>query len=344
MVTKFIGEGLNGKINSPNTNVLNVLRALVEDKDSTVYISNSYVNGSTWSSSGDPRVHFLPTDCGKKITVVGIQSNEERFNFSLNGIVDVLVEYPREDGTVELKDKKVFRTYNIIRDGELTMDSISAKLSEDSFNKLREIGILYYNGVKVPENHDFKPDYVYRIELTSLPLISCNWAQPVHIGLYELMIRENYIANWVKIAKKILKDNPELASSNNEESDFYTEQTAGSYEKTENLKEVDCIQYTIKSNEKAPLTDEEIMNYFEELINFVDFPKYIKELNKQLKDIRFKKRCIVYAIENTAKKGSYEWSDMFAVPRSKNKMRQEAEIEVNGQKCILQRTVYKKEV
>ena len=348
MFKKFIGEGLNGNINSPNTNVLNILRALIEDKNSTIYISSEYQNGSTWTNSGDPRVHFLPSDCGKKIQVVGIQSNEERFNFSLNGIVDVLVEYPREDGTVEMKDKKVFRTYTIIRDGELTMKSISATLSEDSFNKLREVGILYYNGVKVPMNHDYKSNYVYRIDLSAVPIISVNWAQPAQIGLYDLLVEENETKRWISIIKKFISENKISTKDDNVESEFYSESIQSSSTKSKDLKEVECIQYTIKYDFPQSLTDDNIKNTVEILYTVSDdsqeIPNMLKNLQRTLKDIRFKKRCIVYAIESTKNKGNYDWSEAYRVPRSKNKIRQDADIEVNGQKMILQRTVYTKEV
>lgn len=341
---KWIGAGINSDLkDSVSNNVLNVIRALVEDKDSVVYIPNEYQNGSTYRTSPDPAVHFLPTECGKSIRVIGLQSNQERFNFSMIGLVDVIVEYPQEDGSVELKDKKIFRQYNIIRDGKLTVDYVSAKLSPDSFDALKKIGILYYNGLIVPENHKHNPDYVYKIVLSGLPLISNAWAQPIRIGLVNYMKQEEELSSTLKTLKVLMKEyksDGKFVTPSSDESDLYTENYGVSTKVEKETKEVDCLVYSLNIPEFEFSVDDARNQY----PDIDSLNSKIKEINKELRYVRFIIRCIVYSIEGTKKMGGYEWSEMEKVPRTKNKMRQTANINVDGKDYILTRTVYKKVV
>ena len=332
---KFIGEGL--KVEGPNLNVINVLRVLVEDKGSIVYIPHGYKKET--STSGDPKVHFNPVEAGKSIKVTDIQSNQERFNFSLTGLVDVMVEQEIASGEVCLVPKKIWRQYNIIRDGKLMMDYIVCKLSEEAFTNLRNAGILYYNGVAVPNNHIYVPDFLYKVVLKDIPLISLNWAQPVNIGLYDYMIEEQELMAKLKILRSLIKeykaDGQTLPEKN---SDIYVEAYSGS-EKVEPTGTAKCVVYSL-----VDVPEFDLSGYEERFPSLVYAEAEKKKLSDRLSDIRFISRCIILAIEESKKKGSYDWSELEKVPRSKNKMRQYATIDVDGKKIGLTRTVFEKSV
>lgn len=342
---KWIGEGINSDLKSSvSNNVLNVVRALVEDEKSIVYIPNTYANGSTYRTTPDPAVHFLPSECGKSIKVTGIQSNQERYNFSMIGLVDVIVEFPQDDGSVEVRNMKIFRQYNIVRDGKLVVDYVSAKLSPESFDDLKKIGILYYNGVIVPENHKHNPDYVYKIVLKDLPIVSSSWAQPVRIGLIKNMEREEEISSKLKVLRILKKEYESLGMfvpTSSDESDIYTEKY-GKSSKVEDkeTEEVECIVYEIKVPSSS-YTIEDARKEYEDMKSLNDA---IRNLNKELRYVRFIIRCIVYSVEESRKKGSYDWSELEDVPRSKNKKRQTTNVNVDGKDYILTRTVYTKTV
>ena len=158
---KWIGKGLKNLVkDSPNLNVINILRSLIEDKDSVCYIPLSYI--SERKTNLDPKVHFQPIESGKTIVVKSITSHRERFNFSISGEVDVYVEY-ENNGIVELVPKKIFRTYTIIRDGKLAIDYIIAKLSKSAFEELKNAGVLYYNGQQVLDNHTYISTFLYKV-------------------------------------------------------------------------------------------------------------------------------------------------------------------------------------
>lgn len=344
---KWIGEGL--KPNSVNCNVLNVLRTLIENENTIVYIPDGYKKGST-SSSLDSRVHFYPSEAGRRIEVVGITSNQERFNFSLQGLVNVLVEQDLPNSTeVKLVPKKVWRQYNIIRDSKLMFDYIIARLDEESFNDLRDAGLLYYNGMQVPENHCFNSDFLYKVMLKDIPLISLNWAQPVNIGLYKMMKEDLLISNKLKdlkILKSDLIEKTGFVSKPSEDSDIYIEKydTSKISTKLRESYEANCITYSLSGSEIKTSPDDLEIGYIN---SFDTVEKVIKEmscLSKRQKELRFMIRCIIMAIENSKKQGSYNWSDEYLVPRSKNRYRKETTIEVDGELIKLVRDRYTKKV
>lgn len=341
---KWIGEGINSDLKSSvSNNVLNVVRALVEDKDSIVYIPSTYAYGSSYRTTPDPAVHFLPSECGKRIQVIGIQSHQERYNFSVTGLVDVIVEYPQADGSIEVKDKKIFRNYNVVRDGELVMDYISSKLSSELFEDLKKLEILYYNGVQVPKNHKHNSDYVYKIVLKGLPIVSSSWAQPVRIGLINNLLREAEITSKLKILKSLKKEYESSGMSitvSDSESDIYAEKYGKSEKVDKETKEVNCVVYEID----APKSSYNLDNAREEYKDLNSLSTTISELNKELKYVRYIIRCIVFSVEESRKKGSYDWSELEDVPRSKNKKRQTTIVNVDGTDYLLKRTVYKMNV
>lgn len=338
MYKKFIGDGINSEIkNSTCNNVLNIIRALIEDKNCKVYIPNDYKKGTLYTPNHDPKVHFYPVDCGRQVQIVGLQSNQERFNFSALALVDVMVEV-EVNGEVELVDKKVWRQFNIIRDGQLTMNYICAVLSEENFDALKKIGILYYNGVEVKPNHKYKAGYVYKIMLDKLPLISYNWANPVTIGLYSYIQAEVDLTYKIKVLKAYKKEHESqlahLPAYPNDSSNIYSESYSGITKEDREPVTAECIVYSIdgmKPEEFVPREYETIEDLNTDISNY----------NKELRYVRFIIRCIVYAIESTKNKGSYEWSDAVKSPRSE-KYTRTADVHVNDSVIKLVRTNYSK--
>lgn len=338
MKTTWIGKGLKGLVpGSPNLNVINILRSLFEDKGTICYIPFSYVQEN--KSTTDPRIHFLPIETGKSIEIKSITSNKERFNFSVTGALDVYVEYPNEEtGEVTLVPKKVFRTYTVIRDGELAMDYIIAKLSENAFNELRHAGVLYYNGSVVPDNHQYISDFLYKINLQNIPLLSLAWAQPAQIKLYENLDKENKLSNTLSLVNSMIKEYKEAGQvlpAESEDSIYYTEKSSSS--KIEPKKLCPCVVYEVEN-------DGEIVDSFaSQITDLISATKVKKAINAELINIRFINRCIIYAIELSKNKGNYDWSELAKVPRSKNKLFQTTEVPGLGRMYNLKRTIYEKE-
>ena len=84
-----------------------------------------------------------------------------------------------ENEVIKLVDKKVWRNYNIFRDGELVIDHIVAKLSENAFNELKAAGgILYLGDKELTNGFPYDATMIYTIKFNGLPLVSCNWARP----------------------------------------------------------------------------------------------------------------------------------------------------------------------
>ena len=334
---EFIGKGIKNLVKgSPNANVINILRSIIEDENCICYIPFDYAKEK--SKTTDSKIHFNPIESGKTIVAKSIVSNQERFNFSINGEVDVYVEYENEDGTIRLEPKKIYRTYTIVRDGKLTIDYVIAKLSEETFNDLRHAGVLYYNGVPVADNHCYIKDFLYKIKFTDLPIVSYAWAQPLQIGWYKNMETENLLANTLSEVNKLIKKfkaEGQTVPSFPEDSIYYAEPYSPS-EKTGDTVECECIVYEIPNDKKV--ADE----YINRCTNIIEATKIKKEINSELRNLRFINRCVAYAIECSSTKGNFNWSELTLVPRSKEKYFQTTEVAGIGKMYELKRTVYKK--
>lgn len=335
---EYIGMGI--KPTGPNLNVINVLRSIVEDKESIAYVPYDYKKESS-RYSRDSRVHFLPLESGCPMKIVDITSNKERFNFNILGMLDVMVEFQDFNGDIELKQKKIWRQYSVIRDGHLNIDYILAKLSEETFRDLREARILWYNGVQVPLNHKHNKDFIYKVSLKDIPLISLNWAQPVNIGLYNMILDEEMYGRYIKEIKKILKDRSDYNKYNAEEidSEFYQEDNIYLKEdKKDNKVEVKCVTYSI---------DKEKNISFDCKFEDMDTPALenaLKDFKSFKKNSGFGSRCVIWAIEMSKKKGSYNWSDVYQKKSGSSKSYQDTYINVNGEKVKLTRCEYTKMV
>ena len=161
----------------------------------------------------------------------------------------------------------------------------------------------------------------------------------MQIGLYENMDMENKLANTLKKVNKIIKDFKEagqIVPSFPEDSIYYNEPYLGE-ERTGDKVLCECIVYEIQNE------DEVIDEYINKCTDIVEATKVKKEINKKLKNIRFINRCVVFAIESSKTKGNYEWSEMFKIPRTKEKYAQTTMVPGLGKMYELKRINYKKE-
>lgn len=329
----FIGTGISET--GPNKNVINILRVLVEDKNSTVYVPFNYA-AERGDRSKDPRVHFPAKESGRPMQIMDIQGHKERFNFSVSCLVDVKVEYPVSadpDAPMELRDKKIWRTYSIVRDGELVVEAVVAKLSESAYNELRDAGdILFLNDVLVTESLLYDSSAVYTIKLSGLPIVSSNWARPNALNFHKMLRESARLSSKLTVIKKYLKENNVPTSE--ESSDIYTE-TVADYSSSNSSKTVECVTYTI--SERPGYTAPKYSSFSAE-----DY----KTTNTQLKDMAFKCACIKWAIESAIshRRSPYEWSEAYQKMAGSSRYYQEAIVEIDGVSHLLERCVYEKKV
>jgi len=331
----FIGAGLSDT--KPNKNVINIIRVLVEDKDSTVYIPYSYVKDRPGKGK-DPRVHFPPKDAGRPMTVVDIVGHQERFNFSVQCLVDVKVEY-EDNGMITLADRRVWRNYHIIRDGELVVDHVVATLSKSAYEDLKEAGgILYLGDKELTNGFAYDSSVVYTVRFNGIPLVSSNWARPNALSLHSMLKDEAEVSEELKQAKKILKESEEVEPDENDSfSDIYKEAVEDYGESAG--KEVNCVVYTVLTNPgyKSP----KYTPLYEGAIK-----KDVKDMKIRQKDLRFRCACIKWAMESAAsnRRSPYNWSDLYQKKAGSSRYYQETLVEIDDVKHRLERCEFKKTV
>lgn len=336
MIRDFIGSGIAET--GPNKNVVNILRVLIEDKDSILYIPYNYV-ASKLDRSSDPRVHFPPKESGRPMQVISITGNQERFNFSVTCLADVKVEFEEKYGVKQLKDRKVWRTYSIIKDGKLHVETMSAKLSEQSYKDLLDTGIVMLGDAVIDSSYAYDATAVYTLNLKEIPLVSSNWARPNALNFHKMLRDSQRIAETLKQAKKVLKEAKASAPAieATESSDIYTEEIQSYGSAKGDV--VDCVTYTIIENKdyKAP-------KYLGEGIETASAD--VKNMTSELEGLRFKCACIKWAIESaiTHRRSPYEWSELYQKRAGTSKYYQDAVVEIDGvshrlERCQFQKTV-----
>jgi hypothetical protein len=160
------------------------------------------------------------------------------------------------------------------------------------------------------------------------------------------MKREAHSIECIKYARSILKYYKQLnlvdddMKDNN--SEIYDEEPDEVVEINRELHEVDCIVYRILQFNKIKLTDDDRRYILSLCKSYAQTREYIRKWTRVLNDIRFKIRCIIFAIEWSKKKGSYQWSELKRLPRSKDKMYQETVIKYGNKDIVMQRLVYTK--
>ncbi|AMM45093.1 hypothetical protein SP15_285 [Bacillus phage SP-15] len=335
-INTYIGEGL--KSTGPNLNVINILRVFIEDEESVLFIPADYERGSR--KRVDEKVHHGHRYAPVAMKVDDFVSSIDRFNFSVRGLKDVHVE--NESG--QLEPRQVFRTYNIIRDGELFIKKVEAQLSQSAFELLTAAGVVFDQvGRKVETEYDRIPDYIYTIDLTGLPLVSNQWAKPNHIKLYDLLELDVFLTQRNKELNKLEKEYkaklaPETVSSDDK---VYIESTKYSKEEADGYYEANCVEYRIKA--KKPKFDEAQLR--EQFPNYESVSKQLSFDKKYRAYLRFIYRAVILAIELSKKQGSYEWSEEKPLPRSDKKTFKEATVtNSQGENVVLQRITWTEQV
>lgn len=340
-MVKLIGKGF--KACGPNRNVINLLIFLSENN---LYGSELYIKVNEYerdNSAVDSKIHNGVDNQLSRIKITSITSSKERFNFSLNCLRDV---YVLNEDTNEYEPKKVYSNYNVIRDGQLVLNKLYGQFSKNVFKLLRRADVLVDQNGNTGNDIKYGKEYIYTINLSNMPLVSLNWAQPDNIGLYDLMYQEVIHMLSRSYAKKLLN----IYESNGQvlfeepNDDIYTRvyNYTKSNSKSDKEKSIEKsnIIYRIPEFNKLELNKIDISVITSQCYDIYSTSNYIKSINKDLNRIRLKTRCIIFAIENSKKKGSYEWSELKKLPRSKDKMYQETVIDYKGNEYTMQRLVY----
>ncbi len=165
---KFIGAG-------EAACVVNLLRVLLEE-DCTVFIPRGTYQKTT-ATVIEKGVRPKPN---AKIKMTEIQSNQERFNFSMKTEVDV---EEQDEDTGKWVDGQRFRNYVIIKDGSLHQDTLEAYLTKKAFELCQKWGVI-------ADNLRFSETKLFTLDLTVLPMIVSSWANPKGLGLIDLMKEE----------------------------------------------------------------------------------------------------------------------------------------------------------
>ncbi len=280
---RFIGAGL--KPSGPNRCVMNVLATLANDPSVVMSLpAGAYKRGGIRRE--DPRIVASPM--GSTLKVVSYTGNEQRFNFSVTTQKDVKVLPAGDDGNIiegAPVPAVVYRTYNLIRDGELVMDEIVASMSEPSFTVLQAAGAIDAHEV-------YKPGRSYTLRLADMPMVSSNWARPGSLGLIEVL---QQIAE-IKVKQTALNSHTGLLGKPN-----IPEFDGNVYnERAETVAGAELEYYTA-SHMELRLMGYKARKYTDEVsqFNLDDATAAVKHIRRELRRLRFRARCIAFACEAT---------------------------------------------
>jgi len=279
---EFIGAGL--KPAGPSHCVLNVLRTLIEDPECVVYIPRGAYKRSGLLTK-DPRVIENPH--GRTLRVVGYTSHESRFNFSVRTLKDVKVR--PEGGGVPI-DTHVYRTYNVILDGNLHLPELEAAVSGATFQLLHEAGVI-------AANMTYGASRTYTLNLRNLRLISSNWANPRTLGLVSLLREEADLEDWQKVLNLRLRglnvERPEFEGA------IYHESAAPVEKREYEYYSASCIEVRLMKYKSPSIAVVRDLSAEETL-------QEVRRVRRRLTAIRFLTRAITFAMETVGSK-SIQW-------------------------------------
>lgn len=268
---KFIGAGL--KPTGPNHCVLNILRTIIEDPNNVVFIGkNGYKRSGEFTN--DPRVIHPPT---RSLRVLGYTSHSTRFNFALRCLKDVKV-FPETGGPSV--DKKIWRSYDVILDGNLWLSELEAVLTQTSFETLHNAGVI-------DSNKKFKQTKPYVIDLRGLKMVSGIWANPVTLGFVSLLREEAELEIEQTALNARKKATMYLTPA--EEPDIYIE-------KAGKVEDIPIETYT------APCVEIRLMKYKSKSYDcsrmaYEEANTRVKEVRQRLTVVRYLIRAITFAME-----------------------------------------------
>ncbi|HSI20573.1 MAG TPA: vWA domain-containing protein [Verrucomicrobiae bacterium] len=275
---KFIGGGL--KPSGPNHCVLNAIRVLVEDPGNVVYIPKG-----AYKRSGvlkvDPNVIENPH--GRTLKVTGLQSKDDRFNFSLKTQKDVKV-LPEGGGAPV--DKKVWRNYNIILDGNLHLPELEATLSTESFTQLQEAGVI-------AEGEAYSPTRTYTLNLRNLKMISSAWANPRNLGLVNLLMEEAEL----EVEQTALNAHAKsfgATSTAREDDDVYIERGKTPEGIVPEMYSANCVEFRLMGYKTR--------TYDVSGLSLEEAKTRVQAVRQRLMHVRYLVRSITFAMEQTGSK------------------------------------------
>lgn len=295
---KFIGAGL--KPQGSTHSVLNALRVLIEDPENVVYIPKGAYKRSGEATS-DPRVIHSPN--GKTLQVKGYSSHNSRLNFSLLALKDVKVK-PEEGGAPV--DMKIWRTYNLILDGNLHLPELEANLNEQSFQVLKDAGVI-------ENDRTYAPSKTYTLDFRNLRMISSSWANPGTLGFVSLIKEEAELEAEQKALnarRKALKASLPADQQSSGDDDEEEEESGNIYR--ENAQKVkgletetywaDCVEIRLMKYKAKDYSDDAVK------LSLTEATTRVKEVRNRLRTVRFLTRAITFAMKAVDSK-SIPWGE-----------------------------------
>lgn len=291
---RFLGTGT-----APQTNdsVLDVILTLIEDEKNVVYLPKGAYKRSGLLTS-DPRVVDNPL--GRSLKVTGYASHETRMNFSLRTLKDVKLLPETGDGPPT--DALIWRTYNLILDGNLRMTELEASLSLESFTKLQKAGVIRADA-------KYAANKVYTLDLRKVKTVSPSWADPKAMNFVGLLREEIDLCEKQKALNAHLKTVAKPLASGSEKSE-----DDGVYHPDSKVVEGVTIE-----TYQAHCVDVRLMKYkgkpFDPSgLSFADAQAMVRETRQRLIIVRFLSRATVFAMEVCRSK-AIAWDAPKAVKR-----------------------------
>lgn len=293
---KHIGEGL--KPTGPSNCVLNVMRAVIEDAGNVVYLkAGAYARSGELTR--DPRVVESPH--GRSLQALGYVSSQKRFNFSFRCKKDVKV-LP-EDGHGPPIDSKVWRTYNVVLDGNLHIPEFEAVLTAESFTKLQAAG-----AIKAEAKHT--PGKAVTIDLRGIKMISPNWANPATLGLVPLLQEEAELEAEQKALNARRKTLKVSISSDDDDDgeEMYREKAVKVEGLVPEYYDANCVEIRLMKY-KAAAYDAAAGK-----LDYAQADARVKVVRQRLATVRYTIRAITFAMEVT-KSEAIKWGPVTVTKR-----------------------------
>lgn len=108
-------------------------------------------------------------------------THPERLNFGLTGKLHVLAD----DGSGELVQTKVWRTFLLIADGKLHLKQFLVRVPYNTFKSMQFAGIL-------TSDEEWSENLWFPIDVERLDLLSTNWARPNALYLVRVLCEREY--------------------------------------------------------------------------------------------------------------------------------------------------------
>ena len=171
------GRDPNAVPNEDAYTVLDAIDLLVSEEGNDFYPlheSFSYQNIGKTSVAKDESIHFTLNDPNQGVSMRSMVFNASRPNVSVNVRMEGTVNLPNDRPYKNLPENFpsfIFRNYTIIRDGIVHSRKLPVSLSETTFKKLQEEGLL--------QGETYQRGQIYVLDISSLPVINRNMVKQV---------------------------------------------------------------------------------------------------------------------------------------------------------------------